>query len=255
MAMARTFKRVLCVSLAAVIAIVVVGYLLFSGIPASYNPSELNSSQRNRMADEFVGRILDFMSRAQDDGTFTWSLDQEEFNRYLASFDEIASFKAEVAHGDAARAFAEAGLADPAVALRSGVMTLMVRLKRYNVILSIDMSFSFARANRLEIRPRQVRLGRLRVPDSIAKRMIGKFEQLFGPSDDNARDISFSDRSIGGTVTILERIIASIGKAPLLTEFEGGLNGRPVRIEAVEATNGRLTLHVRPLPFGSIAGD
>ena len=174
MAMGKTFKWVLGVSIAATTAIVVVIYLLASSIPASYKPAELNSSQRSRMADEFVGRILDFMSRAQDDGTFTWSVSQDEFNRYLASFDEIASFKADMGRGDATRAFAEAGLAEPAVALNSGFITFMVRLRRYNVILSVDLSFSFAHANRLDIRPRQVRIGRMRVPELIARRMISQ---------------------------------------------------------------------------------
>ena len=255
MAISKTFKRVLGVSVAAAIVIVIVLYLLTSSIPSSYKPAELNSRQRSHMADEFVARILDFMSRAQDDGTFTWSVDQEEFNGYLASFDEIASFKADVAHGDAARAFAEAGLAEPAVAFNNGVMTLMVRLKRHNMILSIDMSFSFAQANRLEIQPRHVRFGRLGVPDFLAKRMIGQFEQLLGPAQGRNPKVSFGDRSIGGAVTILEQVAASIGNSPLLTEFEGGLNDRPVRIEAVEITDGRLTLHVRPLPFGSLTRD
>ena len=255
MVMAKTFKWLLGILIAAAIAVIAVAYLLISGIPSSYSPPELNSRQRSHTADRFVGKVLDFMSRAQDDGTFTWSVDEAEFNRYLASFDEIASFKADVAHGDTARAFAEAGLAEPVVALRNGVLTLMVRLSRHNVILSIDLSFSFAGVNRLDIRPRQVRLGRLRVPESIARRIIGRFEQLFSPADGNAPGSSFSDRSIGATVTILERVIGSIGKASVLTEFEGGLNDRPVRVEAVEVTDGRLTLHVRPLPFGSIDGE
>ena len=70
----------------------------------------------------------------------------------FAIADEIAASRPSGKAGEVYRAMEKAGFIDPAVSLGDGILTVMVRSKEYDKVLSADVSFSFTADRKLRVR-------------------------------------------------------------------------------------------------------
>lgn len=247
---------------AAVLAFAAAGlYIQASRTPPNYSPAILSADQRDRAAKEFLNRKIlnDFGNATQRNRPFDWSIGEDELNRYLASMDEIASSAPTVQPGAVHRAMADAGLAAPAVALRNGKLTLMVRSTKYEKILSADLAFTFNKDGMLLVRLVQARSGRLALPDRWLRDRLRRLGQSLDAEDRSARPAAGpagqshrAGRSGSLAVSsldvaeLLRVVLAAIDNKPIRPELTWGINERHVRISGIRISDGLLTLHVVP---------
>jgi len=133
----RAGKVVLRVGLVVVgvlLAIAAVLYWQASRIPDAYHPAELTREQRVQVAKNFSQHVLlDFSNIAQNTVPGEWQITQKQLNQYLASMDEIAASRPGARAGTVHKQMDEAGISAPAAALGDGVLTLMLRVRAYNI--------------------------------------------------------------------------------------------------------------------------
>jgi len=247
----RTIKR-------AAIAIAAIGlaatgglYLAASGVPERYRPVWLGPAERQAAAKRLIDKhVLSFHNAVQDVRPFTWTATQEELNRYLASMDEIASLAPDRRPGEVERSMRRAGFADPAVALEDGVVVLMVRLRRYNKIISAELSLQSLSDHKLAVRLQAVYLGYLPVPRSQLRAVLKRLQaELAGAADREKRQVGRA--SFAGVVSeriteLLAVVLGAVDRDPIDTEILWPFGKKYVRIERVEIVPGRLTLYVVP---------
>jgi hypothetical protein len=243
----RKVAWVVAVAVAAVLAAAGAVYIQAGRIPSSYRPARLSASQRDLAAKEFLNRkVLDeFGNATQLNRPFDWSITEDQCNRYLASLDEIASSAPSVEPGRVDAALAEAGLAEPAVAFADGRLTIMARSTRYRKIVSADLDVAIDADGMLVIRLREVRTGALPLPDKWLREALRQFDATL----DSAAD---PGGTRGGLVSsldvarVLTAAVAAIDRKPIEPVLTWPVSERKVRITALRASDGVLTLHLEP---------
>ena len=250
--------KVIKLSLAAVVAAFLLAagllYVQISRIPANYRPVRLTAAQKDQTAKDFWNSVLDFANAAQKNESFEWPVSQLELNRYLAAMDEIAAKPPSGKHGRVYRALEEARLAEPTVSLHNGILTLMVRSKEHNKVLSADVSFSFTGDKTLCVRLVGVRVGRLTLPISWGqsqleeiKRLVPMKNRLKGNDSERLDGREPSGLSSQDLALVLEAILAGIDEEPISTELTWPVNKKRVQIEGIEISDGALRLHATPI--------
>jgi len=249
----KALKRSGFIGAAAIVLIGVVLYVQASRIPARYRPAQLTAAEKQRAAKEFYSRIVnEFGNDAQRNEPYEWSVSEEQFNAWLASMDEIASKTHTGKPGQVYKAMAQAGLAGPAVALRDGVMTLMMRSTKHQKILSVDIAFTFTPEKKLRLQVRGLRLGRLAVPDSLVRSRLEELKRLSssaardGPAG-RSRRATMAGVSSDDVAAVLGAVLAAIDEEPIRPELTWPVNKKRVRIERIEIAGGMLRLHVTPV--------
>ena len=152
MRIGRAIRWFLICTLSLVGLSAVVMYVQASRIPADYLPVQLSARQKHQAVKEFWSKVQEFGNSTQMNEPFEWSVGQTELNRYLASMDEIAASTPSGEPGTVYREMEKAGLAEPAIALHDGVLTLMVRSKEHAKILSVDVSFALTDDKKLRVK-------------------------------------------------------------------------------------------------------
>ena len=233
----------------AILGTALVAYIQASRVPRFYAPAVLNAQQRDQAAKDFLNnKILhEFGNAAQANQPFDWVITEDELNRYLASMDEIAASAPAVQPGEVMRQMVRAGLAEPSVALRDGKLTLMVRSSEYQKIVSVDLAFQLTRDGLLEISLRQVRAGRLPLPDSVVRERVGEVKDALTEGNDPSEpgDLGgISSREVGQA---LQSILAAIDARPVTPELTWRLNNKRVRIAAIDIADGTLRLRFVPV--------
>jgi len=249
----KAVRRVLVAAAAAAVFVGAVLYVQASRIPAAYRPVQITAEQRRQAAQEFLNRkILDeFGNEAQKNEPFVWAVSEEELNRYLAAMDEIAASAPSVSPGAVYRAMQAAGVADPAVALREDVLTVMVRSIEYGKIVSADVAFSFTPEGKLRVRLLGARAGRLALPQAWVETWLERLKQILPTAKADRLSPARSDLSgffsedLG---SVLSAVLAAIDDEPISTELIWRLNKKRVRIADIEIAGGVLRLHVVPVP-------
>ena len=249
--MLKMILRILLILVLLVVLAGVVLYVLASRPPADYHPAQLTQKEKEQSARQFVSHISDFNNKAQKNEAFEWQITQEQLNSYLASADEIAANRLGGRRGEVRQALESAGLADPAVAMTDGVLTLLVRSSKHDKVVAADLAFRFTPDGRLAIRLTQTRIGQLPVPDRFLREQLQTVKeqlrrdqqkpvepaaQASGPGD-SSEDVG---RLIGA-------VIAAIDEEPITPELVGGLNHKKVRIEDLRLTPGKLTVRAVPI--------
>ncbi len=252
----RVFKRFLLTVVAALILAGGVLYIQASRIPVEYRPAQLSAEQRQQAVDEFWNqKILDeFGNATQRNEPFDWALSAEQLNRYLAAMDEIAAKTPMVKSGTIYRGLEKAGLAEPAAAMGDGVLTLMVRSKEYDKVLSVDLSFRFTDDGRLRVRLGEARVGRLTLPDFWVRGRLERLKEMLptkGWADKDSAGGSDSRRLMGipsqDVAMVLTNVLAAINEEPIRTELTWPIKKKRVRIEAIEIADNSLRMHVVPI--------
>jgi len=172
----KTIVRVLVWTLVSLIILAGLLYIQASRIPDNYHPAKLTQEEARKEVGNFARDIAEgFGNKVKMVKPFKWSITQSTVNRYLASIDEIAfNLPNGVRRGQIDEEMAKLGLADPAVALEDGKVTLMVRSTAYRKILSAEISVELV-DNKLRFTLNATRIGKLPVPSGF---LTDKIETL-----------------------------------------------------------------------------
>jgi hypothetical protein len=233
-----TTVRVLVWTLVVLMVLAGLLYIQASRIPDNYRPARLTPDEARRTTRNFARDVAQgFGNKVKLVKPFEWSTTQETINRYLAAMDEIAfTLPNGVKRGKIDEEMARLGLADPAVALEDGAITLMVRSTAYGKVLSAEISVELVEDNKLLFTLTATRIGKLPVPSSLLTDKIKTLsEQMTGK---NADAIS---KTLAG-------LLAAIDGEPISPPDTWRIQGVRVGIEAITIANGELKLKVRPIP-------
>lgn len=245
----KTAKWVAVFLVVALVGTAAVLYVLASRIPSEYRPTRLTQQQKEDAAYEFVNRklIRELSNPAQEQLPFDWSITEDEINRYVASMDEIAWLGLDWEPGRMQGQLDEAGLAEPAVSLGDGTLTLMVRDTNRQKVLSVTL-VPEEDEGRLGFRLVGARVGQLSVPRSI---VAGQIEQLQRQlAEEHLND---EDAEPGAPVEQFGRMLAGLlaGDDPQVEPvFTAGINRRRVRVSEVAIADKKLTLRLEPVLSG-----
>ena len=233
-------------------------YLMLSAAPSAYRPVRLGQDEQDAATAEFWNQVLEWISSAGAGKPFTWTITAAQVNRYLASVDRIAS---SVPSRQQVRPLAEverAGLVAPAVAMEGGKLTVMVRSKKYDKIVSADIVFAFDARGRLSASVRAVRVGLLPVPKRL---LVGRFARVaadLAERLDAARRVEPSRAgrvSLAHVAGVLRELLAMLGGRRVLPVVTEPLQGHRAQVRRIEIRDGRLTVHADPLPHPRRGGS
>ncbi len=227
-------------------------YLLAGGVPARYQPVQLNQVERSQAARQFLGRIQDLSNLAQNNVPFAWSISQEEINDALASIDQIAEKFQEGKAAEVQKAMESSGVSGLAVALDNGTMSLMLHSKDLDKIISVDIQFVFDEQRQLRVRWAGTRVGELPIPQSLARDQLTRLQETLGSRLGQARassqpaGIGLGIISADDIAGVVAGVIEAIDGKPLPTERTWPVNHKRLRIEGIDVDKGKLTLHMQP---------
>ena len=148
------------------------------------------------------------------------------------------------------RAMAEAGVAGPAVALRDGLLTVMVRSAEHEKVISADIAFSFTEDRQLRVKLLGMQAGRLALPDwwvhDRLDALRGSLRSDRGQTDPetNGESQGRISRDVGA---LLRRLLAAIDREPISAELTWRISTRHLRIDEIEIADGRLRVRVVPV--------
>lgn len=249
-------RKVRCIAAIATVAILACGVVLyvFAGrTPAAYSPAPLTVDQRQTEAGRFLRRVQDFGNQAETNQPFTWVITQDELNRTLGSAAQIADKLEDGKAAEVHKVMDRIGIADPAVAMEPGVLTIMARSKGLDKVISIDIGFTITPERKLVRQLLGTRLGRLPVPESLTEGWRAKLRDTVARKMNKPSSSSGSAGMprIGGlstddmTVVLVEFMLN--GEA-MPTEFTWPVGRKRVRIDSITIEKGQMTLHVLPSP-------
>lgn len=223
-------------------------FLTACSVPPEYNPIQLTQKERKIFARDFVDNHgLGFINKVHENKAFTHTMSQRELNLYLASLDEIAFLKPgkdgrKKTSGGVYEAMDKASLADPVVTMKDGVVTIMVRTKNSNKVISMDISMKITDDERLAVGLDQVRIGRMPVPLALLDKGLTALKQSM------AKKIAANEASARDLDGLLATILASINEEPITTELRFSKK-RIRKITELNIEDGKLTLHVVPVDY------
>ncbi|MCP4375844.1 MAG: hypothetical protein GY794_06680 [bacterium] len=212
-------------------------YIQASRIPDNYHPAKLTREEAEKVAHKFAHDIVQkFGNNVKRAKEFDWTITQSTINGYLAATDEIAfCLPRGMKRGQVDAEMAKLGLADPAVAMEDGKLTLMIRSTDYNKILSAEISVNLLDDGRLKFTLEATRIGKLPVPSGF---LIGKIEalsqKLTGEKSDNISET-------------LAELLAAIGGEPINPPEAWRIQGIKVSIKSLTIANGELKMTVCPI--------
>ena len=236
-------------------------YYVASSVPAEYCPENLTPEQRKQAAKDFFNEhFAKFNNIAHNTTPAKWSITQKQLNAYLASMDEIAELPPDSRRNDVNKQLDSAGLAAPAAKLHDGVLTLMIRAKEYNKVISADIAFQSVEEGKLQVKLVAARVGNLTVPRgfvgdrlnelkaSLIERMKRRQEERRDPTRHAAgHRATPTGASLEDVQRVLTGVISAIDEPPMRPEFVWPIGRKRVRIDKVEITEGQATLHITPL--------
>jgi hypothetical protein len=221
-------------------------FLLASSVPSNYRTFQLTQKERKDYALDFVNQHgLPVVEKIRVEEPFTHVISEEKMNLYLASLDEIAFLKparrGEVQKsGEVFHALDKAGLAGPVVAMDDGILTLMVRTKKYNKVVSIDLGFEFYDDGQMAVTLEQVRIGRMPVPESFIADGLERFQsavELPRTEETSPQDLD----------AIIAGVLAVVNEGPFSSTLRFSRK-RIRRIDDITVDDGSLKIRIVPLP-------
>jgi hypothetical protein len=186
-----------------------------------------------------------FFNKVHENIPFTHSIRETDLNMYLASLDEIAFLKPvrrgkEDEGNRVLTAMDKAGISDPAVKMNDDILTLMVQTRQARKVVSFDLAFEFDDEDRMRVLLKQVRIGRMPVPQSILEGSLSALKEAvrrraprenIGPEDFDA---------------MLVGLILAMDEKPVSTKIRFSRK-RIRKIRDIEVKDGQLEIHVVPI--------
>ena len=251
----KAIKRIGVLFLAGVFLVGGALYVQASRIPANYRPARLTVEEKDRAVKSFWQKFFgEFNDGAQDVVPYTWTVSEKEINAWLAAADEIGASIPSGEPGSVYQEMERLGLADPAVSFRNEVISLMVRSKRHDKILSADLAFDVTVDRKLLVRLVRTRVGRLTLPSAWVQGRIDQLKNL-GPPD-TWKETSGGNETTGRSASsltsediasALTNVLGAIDSAPIAAELVWPINKKTLRIEEVQVADGVLKLRIVPL--------
>jgi len=243
----RVIRRVLLGLVATVALAAAVAYLLASRVPEGYRPARLSREQKGEQVQHFVHEGLRFMDEGEKVQPFRWSIGEDALNRYLESMDEIA-FQINAKRGQAYRMMEKAGLSDPAVSLRGGVVRLMARSAEYEKIVSVGLRLEITPQRKLRVRLAGAWIGQLPVPRALLRGQIERLRSAVGTQPVRSAPSIRSAASAAPVGRVLQQVIGAVDGEPINTVMTWKVQTRKrVRVVGIDVDGGQLTLHVEPV--------
>ena len=250
MSLRRIVKYILLLVLLAAIGIGLYCYYQAQREPEAYQPTPMSPEQAHVVAQEFINRKIleEFGNKTQLNKPFDWTLTQQQANEALASTDEIA-FLLGGKRGDIERQLERQGLSQPAVQFLDDRVVLMVRSKKYDKVLSVELSFTLLPDGRLSVQMEAVRVGRLSVPISLVETEL---MALRGSQAASAPAATQSSQGFGMVRAkdigkILKAVFGAIDGKPIQPVLKWPVNHKKVSVKSVELVEGMMTLHLEPV--------
>ena len=225
-------------------------YVQASRVPQSYRPARLSLEQREGAVHDFARQCQDFYNQAQRVRPFTWTVTGERLNAYLASMDEIAAeLPGDIPAGAVEDGMAQAGFSGPAVALKPGVITLLIRSREYSKVLSLDLGFTFEDGHKLRVHLVDTHVGRLSLPDPMVANALAKATAAIRRWKDSADAPEQAEYGVEGpsadaVARMLATVVEAIDEDPIDTEMEVG--GKRIHLTAIDITSDLLSIHAEP---------
>ena len=253
----KILTRGLLVLVVGLVAFLAAVYLLASWVPRDYRPERLTETQKHDVVSQFVNKVLNKFGSDVDTGKpFSISFTEKQLNSYLAAMDAIAAARPSVKYGSVYRLMDRAGLAEPAVHMSDGGLTVMVRSRAYEKVLSASLTFDFGPQGELKIGMSGAHIGRAPVPAAVVRERLAilkkvlvrekrKVERTTRPIKGIAL-IGFSTQDIG---RIIAAAITAVDERPippdhLISKVSGS---RRIRLTRIDLTTGQMTLHFVPV--------
>ncbi len=221
-------------------------FLIASAPPSDYRPFQLTQKERKQAAQHFVNtQGVVFMNKVHENQAFTHVITESDLNMYLASLDEIAFLKPvkpgkEDDGGRVLSAMDKAGVSDPAVKIGDGVFTFMVQTRQARKIVSFDLAFEFDDNDRMRVVLKQVRIGRMPIPQFILSGSIEAIKQAVKRNTPQG-DIAPEDFD-----AMLTGLVLAMGDEPVSTNIRFSRK-RIRKIKNIEVKDGQLLVHVIPV--------
>ncbi len=264
--MNRIIRNIIKWTAIAVVALVMLAalgvFLLASWKPSGYKPIQLNDSQKHKAAADFGMLVIDRFRRAAQDAAhndrpFSFSFSQDQLNGYLASMDHIAVLRAPVKHGEVYKLMDEVGLTEPVVNLQEGVLTIMVRTRDYEKILSAGLTFTFTEDAGLKIDLAGAHIGRAPIPKAMIRSRLQPVKAVLRKQMEEMQStgtrptkprgvvlVGFSTRDI---TRVIRGAITAIDEEPIPAEDLISKVGAKVRVTGIDVEDGKITLHFAPV--------
>ncbi|MFB3890975.1 MAG: hypothetical protein ACE15C_03000 [Phycisphaerae bacterium] len=250
MRLRRVIKWTVLLLLAAVGITAIVLYGFASRPPAAYQVTVLTPDQKTDTAGDFYRRIQEFGNAIErkHDGPFEWVITQDEFNDALAALDAIVDKAGQGKGAEVRKAMEKAGVADPAVAMDSGVLTLMIRSTRYDKVVSADIAMAVA-DDKLHVDLVGSRVGRMPFPVSFTKDLLAALRasaaRPAGDSNSSPALPRFAGVSPEDMSSALTAVLSAIDGQPIDPQFIWPVNRVRVRIEGISIDKEKMKLTVR----------
>ncbi|HPS51925.1 MAG TPA: hypothetical protein PLK08_00065 [Phycisphaerae bacterium] len=246
MAVSKKTVRIITGVVLALMLLLAILFLMASTVPGDYGPFQLTQQERKEAAQDFINKHgAPLLVQIRRPEPFEHTITEDELNYYFASLEEIAFLKPakrnqERKTSGVYEAMDAAGFADPAVRLDDGVMTLMVRSRAANKVISVDIGFDMTDDRHLLISIKSVRIGKLAVPQTLVAGSINTFKTAVGPQD------AITEESLRDLDSIIANVIAKINDKPFPTEFKLG-SKRLREIRDFKIDDGKLTVKIVPV--------
>ena len=246
MALNKNAVRIIIGAVFLLMLVMAVLFLVASTVPSAYGPYQLTQQQRKDAAQDFINKhgapLLEEIRRPEP---FEHVITDEQLNWYLASLEEIAFLKpgkrGQVRKTSGVyEAMDKAGFDGPAVRLDDGLMTLMLRSKSANKVISVDVGFELTDDRQVIISIKGIRIGRLAVPQGFVSGSLDALKQAVGPQQE------FNEDSLRDLDGIIAGVIAKINDKPLPAEFKLG-SKRVREIRDLKIDDGKLTIKIVPV--------
>lgn len=240
-----------CILLLVVVPAVLVMLAMLT--PPEYHPAGLDYDERSVAAKQFYRQMMDFDDLAQSNIPFEFTFTAEQINRYLASVDEIAALLPEGQAGRVQEMMRVAGVSSPAVAIRNGRITLMIRAGRFGNIVSADLRPVIDGEERLIVPLRAVCVGWLPIPQwLIRSRLMETRDRLLNlraaqrAEGDLPGGLVEADLAEAASNYALRMVVGALDGQPIVPE--GKYRGRRLRLTGIDPFAGRITVRVVPVP-------
>ena len=264
--MFRIVRKIIKYTAIAVVALVILAamglFLLASWKPSGYEPIRLSDSQKHKTATDFAMLVIDRFreaarAAARNERPFSFSFTQDQINEYLASIDHIAALRPPVKHGEIYKVMDQVGLAEPVVHLQQGILTVMVRTRDYEKVLSAGLAFTFTKDAGLKIDLASAHIGRAPIPKALIRNRLQPVKAILRKQMEKMQSagtrptkprgvvlVGFSTRDIA---RVIRGVITAIDEEPIPTEELVSKVGAKVRVTGIDVEDGKITLHFAPV--------
>ena len=219
-------------------------FILASLVPEAYQPLLLSPEERQVIVTHFREKeFADFLNHFNAPEPFTHTIRQADLNKYLAVLDDLAREYTITKRGEQLRAgmvheaLDKAGLADPVVQMRDGLLTFMVRTKGTNKVLSFDLTLNITDDDRLAVRLVGVRIGRMPIPQFLVAGGLRRMKNSLARNADEPGRLTLDN--------LLRTILGAINEAPIPTDLT--INKRTRRTHRIEIKDGQMDIHIVPV--------